>query len=219
MVNNRNVGYHGLVNSKITTALLICLTAISSAQTPVIPKDGTDRQTVTKILGFEEQTGGPLPVGWNGTPSGTVSADKEIVHSGQWSERMERDAASASTFTTLTKSLPVDFLGKEIQLRGFLRTSDIRGYASLWLREDGEGSILRFVNMQKMNLHGTTPWTEYSVTLPIDEDARTIVFGALIQGTGVTWVDDLQLLVDGKPIAEELTSPKPLPIFYLQIQH
>jgi C-terminal processing protease CtpA/Prc len=66
---------------------------------------------------------------------------------------------------------------------------------------------LRFVNMQKMNLHGTTPWTEYSVTLPIDEDARTIVFGAIIQGTGITWVDDLQLLVDGKPIAEAMAAP------------
>jgi hypothetical protein len=201
------IGYHKLVNSKITTALLICLAASSSAQTPVVPKDGTDRQTVTKILGFEEQTGGPLPMGWNGTPAGTISADKDIAHSGQWSERMERDVSSASTFTTLTKSLPIDFLGKEIELHGFLRTSDVKGYATLWLREDGEGSVLRFVNMQKSNLQGTTPWTEYAVTLPIDPDARTVVFGALIQGTGITWVDDLQLLVDGKPIAEAVAAP------------
>lgn len=165
------------VNSKITTGLLICLAASSLAQTPVTPKASTDRQTVTQVLGFEEQTGGPLPIGWSGTPPGTISSDKDVVHSGRWSERMERDVASASTFTTLTKSLPVDFLGKEIQLRGFLRTSDVKGYASLWLREDGEGSVLRFVNMQKMNLQGTTPWTEYSVTLPIDEDARRLSLG------------------------------------------
>jgi C-terminal processing protease CtpA/Prc len=206
------------VNSKHTLTFLFCLTTSLFAQVSAAPKAGIDRQTVADVLGFEEQTGGPLPVGWSGTPSGTVSADKEIVHSGKWSARMERNVDSANTFTTLTKSLSVDFLGKEVQLRGFLRTSDVKGYATLWLREDGEGSVLRFVNMQKTNLQGTTPWTEYSVILNLVPDARRIVFGALIQGTGTAWVDDLHLLVDGKPIAEAAAAP-PRPVTVLDRVH
>lgn len=37
---------------------------------------------------------------------------------------------------------------------------------------------------------------------PPRPEARRLVYGVLTSGTGKTWVDDLQLLVDGKPIWE-----------------
>lgn len=168
----------------------------------------SDRQTVQKILGFEEENGALLPTGWRGGPTGTVSADNKIAHSGQWSVRLERRTDSQSTFSVLTKTLSSDFFGSQIELRGFLRLNDVSDFAGLWMREDGEGKTLAFTSMQSQKVHGTRDWTEYSITMPLTRDATKLYFGVLLSGTGVAWADDLELLVDGKPIAQALEAPK-----------
>jgi hypothetical protein len=55
----------------------------------------------------------------------TVSVDDAIVHSGRWSARLERTAASPQAFSTLTKTIPVDFAGTTIEWRGFLRSETV----------------------------------------------------------------------------------------------
>ena len=56
--------------------------------------------------------------------------------------------------------------------------------------------------MQDRKIKGTTEWTEYAIELPIAPRADRVVFGALLAGEGTAWVDDLELRVDGKPLAE-----------------
>lgn len=51
-------------------------------------------------------------------------------------------------------------------------------------------------------MKGTHDWAEYSISLPVNPAGRELYFGVLVAGTGTAWVDDLQLLVDGKPIWE-----------------
>ncbi|MEO1368375.1 MAG: S41 family peptidase, partial [Acidobacteriota bacterium] len=51
-------------------------------------------------------------------------------------------------------------------------------------------------------IKGDTPWTEYSIELPLDPKAERMTIGVLLAGQGTVWADDLELLVDGKPIAE-----------------
>ncbi|MDZ4804310.1 MAG: S41 family peptidase [Candidatus Eisenbacteria bacterium] len=70
------------------------------------------------------------------------------------------------------------------------------------MREDGKGGAVQFDNMQQWSVKGTTPWTQYSITVPLDSRATTVFFGALMAGPGRTWVDDLELLVDGILIAQ-----------------
>src|ERR1017187_5135551 len=94
----------------------------------------------------------------------------------------------------------MDFKGTEIELQGFLRTEDVDGFAGFWMREDGQEGGLEFENMERKPVKGTTGWTQYSITLPLNTAGRTLYFGYLLQGTGKAWADDLELLVDGKPI-------------------
>ena len=141
-----------------------------------------------------------MPGGWGGGPSGTIFADDKVVHGGKGSARLERNAESTSDFSTITKSIPIDFAGAEIELRGYLRTEDVSGFAGLWMREDGEKPTLAFDNMQSRQLKGTTDWTAYSIKLPLVADARQLFIGVLVVGTGKAWADDLELLVDGKPV-------------------
>ena len=72
------------------------------------------------------------------------------------------------------------------------------------MREDDGGSTLAFDNMQSRQLKGTTDWAEYSIVLPLreGEGAKQLYFGFLVNGAGKAWVDDMRLLVDGKPVSE-----------------
>jgi hypothetical protein len=94
----------------------------------------------------------------------------------------------------------VDFKGKGVELRAYLRTENVSGYATLWMREDGQSPGLEFANLQGRSLKGTTDWAAYSILLPVNPDATNLFFGVLLAGTGKAWADDFQLLVDGKPV-------------------
>ncbi|MGO9865696.1 MAG: S41 family peptidase [Terriglobales bacterium] len=164
------------------------------------PVTSTDHSELAAILSFEAPPTGTMPGGWSGGPPETIFVDDKVVHGGHWSARIERHADSAGNFSALTKSIPIDFSGATVEFRGFLRTEGVSDFAGLWMREDGETPSLAFDNMQKRQLKGTTEWTEYSITLPVHPEARQLFVGALLTGAGKAWADDLQLLVDGKPV-------------------
>ena len=177
---------------------------------PAQAQKPTDPATLAKILGFEAEPADGFPGGWTGGPKETISVDDKVVHGGHWSARLERRADSANAFSVLTKSLPMDFAGTTLVLRGFLRTENVTEFAGLWAREDGESGSLAFDNMQSRQLKGSTEWTEYTIELPVKPAGRQLIFGVLMGGTGTLWADDLQLLVDGKPIweAPKVNRPK-----------
>jgi len=155
------------------------------------------------LLDFEAQHSADAPKGWGGGPPGTFAVDGQIVHGGRWALRIERDEKSPGGFTSVTKMIPIDFAGTSLELRGFLRTQEISQFAGLWMREDSDSGSVAFDNMQRRQLKGTTEWTEYSVTLPLDKAAKRLYFGVLAAGVGKVWADDLRLLVDGRPIENE----------------
>ena len=180
----------------------VILTALAcqgqAADSSKVPADAG----LAQILNFEGAPVGNMPAGWRGGPPETIFPDGTIKHSGQRAVRIERTPGSPGSFSSLTKSLPLDFAGKNVELRGFLRTEEVSEFAGLWMREDGLTPNLAFDNMQQRQLRGTTEWTEYSITLPVHPDGRTLYFGVLLGGTGKVWADDLQMLVDGKPVWE-----------------
>ncbi len=156
---------------------------------------------VDKVIGFEGDAPGDSPKGWGINPPSTVLVDDKVFHSGQRSIRIERDADSPGSFSVFTKGLPLDFSGSTIELRGYIRTQDVTGFAGFWMREDQDGDRVELNNMQGRQLKGTNEWTEYSIMLPLHSGARKLYFGALMAGTGKAWFDDLQMSVDGKPVS------------------
>jgi C-terminal processing protease CtpA/Prc len=179
------------------TILFLLLPALALAPIAV-----AETSELERILAFEVTHTGTTPEGWGGGPPATLHTDSTIVHSGTWSARIERETASEGGFSSLTNSIPIDFGGQMLEIRGFLRSEGVTGFFGLWMREDGNAGPVQFDNMQKRQLRGTTEWTEYSIQLPLDPRARTVFFGALLAGKGKVWVDDIQILVDGKPLDE-----------------
>jgi C-terminal processing protease CtpA/Prc len=178
--------------------VLVLTPVIVQAQAPVV----SPASDFAAILNFETEQTGKMPRGWGGGPPETIAVDGEIVHGGRWSVRLARSAADPQGFSTITKSIPIDFQGSTLEWRGFLRTENVSAYTGLWMREDGAAGSVAFDNMQQRQVNGTRGWSEYSITLPIRPDARSLFFGVLVAGTGTVWADDLQLLVDGKPVWE-----------------
>jgi hypothetical protein len=181
-------------------ALLFVFSPFLPGQTT--PSQPSPRLIVQNSLPFAPKDKATVPDGWFINPPDTVHLDNQVVHSGRWSARFDRDSASSRSFSVITKSIPVDFAGGELELHGFLRTKDVTGFAGLWMREDGDGQMLKLENMSSQHVNGTRDWAEYSINLPINPNARSLVFGVLLSGTGTLWVDDLRLLVDDKPIAQ-----------------
>ena len=158
------------------------------------------------ILGFETLGAGGSSGGWSGFPHGTHFVDSTVVHGGRYSGRLERAPGSPGEFSAFSTSVPVDFAGDSLELRGWIKYEGVTKYAGLWQRQDGRDGVVQFDNMQSRWLSGSAEWAEVRIVLPLDRRARTVVFGALLGGEGRLWVDDLRLLVDGAPFA---AAPEP----------
>jgi len=145
----------------VALALLFAtLTLSAPAQAP------QSLNSLAPILSFEAPQPVDMPRGWGGGPAGTIFVDNKIVHGGQWSARLELDAASSDGASRLIAYIPADFAGSRIEWRGYLKTQDVSGFAGLWLREDGDAPSLAFDNMERLRLNGTHDWAEYSINLP-----------------------------------------------------
>jgi len=128
--------------------------------------------------------------------------DDSIKMDGAHSIRLQKDlAAEKKGFGVITFSLPANFKGKEVTLKGYIRTEAVQdGYAGLWLRADAGSEMITLDNMNDHGIIGTQDWKQYSVKVPMDEHITSLVFGGIFTGNGKTWFDKLELLVDDKPV-------------------
>src|ERR1035441_6066572 len=161
------------------------------------------RQNITTILGFENSSGaGVFPAGWYGNAAGIVT-DNQFVHSGKYSARIDRSASSTPSFSDIDQYIPIDFAGTTIQWRGWIKMQNVSDYVAPWAREDdANANNVQFATMQGQGVSGTADWQQYSITMPWNPEAKTLYFGFFLSGAGTAWVDDLELLVDGVPVAQ-----------------
>jgi C-terminal processing protease CtpA/Prc len=178
----------------ITLLVFIAAASICRAQAPNIPPNSA------ALLSFETKNAGSAPAGWSVNPPGCVKVDDKTVHNGKPSARIERPNDAGDGISGFSKTLPMNFKGQSLEMRGFLRTENVTGFVSMWAREDDDFGKVAFDSTQSRQLKGTHDWSEYSILLLVKPGARRLVFGVFVAGSGKAWVTDLQLLVDGKPI-------------------
>lgn len=139
-----------------------------------------------------------LPAGWFKAGSNPKSYDMGIdKFSGQ-------DGNNAATIKSIDKKIdgfgtlmqnfkPDKYLGKKIRMSGFMKTKDVISWASFWLRVDQADSknSLSFDNMNDRSIKGTTSWKKYEIVLAVPDKASNIAIGALLDGTGQIWFDEI----------------------------
>ena len=101
-----------------------------------------------------------LPKNWKfGNPNDyIIKLDSTIVKEGEYSLSISSQSNSKSgSYVVCTYGIPAKFAGDVIELKGYLKTSDVAmdGFAGLWMRIDGESGYLAFDNMKNRNINGT----------------------------------------------------------------
>lgn len=86
------------------------------------------------------------------------------------------------------------YVGKRVKVSASLRSQNVKGWAGLWLRVDGDkGSVLAFDNMQDRPIKGTTDWKHYEVVLDVSDVASRLAMGVLIESGGQVWMDKFKI--------------------------
>ncbi len=150
---------------------------------------------------FERVENG-MPIGLNISANSdyVTYLDSVNVKSGKYAVVIEYKGETPA-FKAVSFTLPKNYGGKQITLSGYIKTENVAGgYAGLWMRIDPE---IAFDNMGQRGITGTTDWTKYEITLAMNPTkTKEIVVGGLLTGKGKMWLDNLNVLIDGKPIDE-----------------
>ncbi len=157
-------------------------------------------------LDFETATRGqPWYWGMSGTGYQFV-VDTTNFESGTESLRIQNMSAPASGFGDAYQTIPAGpFAGKQVTVSGWIKTSSVTGatsYATVWWRVEGPNGVISFDGNAATGAQGTTGWTQYQFSRNVDPSATDIVFGVLLSGAGTAWFDNLQILVNGAPVAQ-----------------
>jgi len=153
-----------------------------------------------------------LPNGWIRAGSRYKSYDMGI------DPGSGRDGKNAATIKSIDKKIrgfgtlmqnssPNKFFGRRVRMSGYMKTNDVESWAGLWFRIDQKDSDKRlgFDNMKNgkvdRSIKGTTDWTRYEIVLDVPVNATNLAYGALLNGTGQIWFDDIRFEIVDSTIA------------------
>jgi C-terminal processing protease CtpA/Prc len=182
---------------KVILVLIFCLIIIATTSCH------SPNSTIDINLGFEKTSPGEnMPDNWKRLgPGYNICIDSIIKHSGKNSLMIEGlYSKPVSNFGSIVCEIPALYAGKEIELRAYMKLENIiEGSANLFLRIEGEDG---FNNLQNKKIDGTRDWAMYSIKLAYPSEVKNIHIGALNSGKGKLWVDDFELLIDGKDFTQ-----------------
>jgi hypothetical protein len=145
-----------------------------------------------------------IPTGWakrGGSPEKyDAGIDKGAGQNGKNAATIKSivkdiDGKDMDGFASLGQSFnPNKYLGKKIKLSGYVKSKDVEGWASLWMRTD-QPTKYTLANMQGKFVRGTSEWTKCEIILDVPNDTKNIAFGGLLNGTGQMWFDNLKIEV------------------------
>ena len=157
--------------------------------------------TTLALLSFD------LPSGWFKAGSKPQSYEMGIVKgAGQNSKSAATIKSIDKTIegfgTLMQQSIPGNYLGKRVRMTGYVKSENVASWAGLWLRVDQSGSQLplSFDNMVSRPIKGTTGWKKYEIVLDIPGNASLMAYGALLDGTGQVWFDNITFEIVDKSV-------------------
>lgn len=118
-----------------------------------------------------------------------------------------------SGFDGMGENFPAaEVAGKRVRYSAAIRTEGITsGAADLWwVVDNAAGDTIAFGSLGNQAARGTTPWTRYSFEVDVPAEAAEVAFGAILQGNGTAWFDDIKVEIDGVPWAEGPQTAKPV---------
>jgi RNA polymerase sigma factor (sigma-70 family) len=150
---------------------------------------------VAKPAHADARTG--APDGWSCFGDEYVfTVDKAVRHGGNRSCRVESRTEKPTGFAMLSQTIRADhYRGERVRLSGYLKSDNLSGIATLWMRVDGKNELLAIDKTITQAVRGTTDWQRPCSVLDVPAESDTIRFAVLVEGSGKAWVNDLKLEV------------------------
>lgn len=154
-------------------------------------------------LDFEiESKDKSIPEGWFLWGNKNVKLDSTTYKSGKKSISIFE--YGIGELGIIANKIKNNYRGKEITLEGYIKTEKLEdGFAGLLIRINEGENVLEFDNMKSQNISGTQDWKKYAVKVPLHNKADYIYIGAILQGNGKAWFDNLKVFVDGVEIGKD----------------
>ncbi len=154
------------------------------------------------------------PSGWKDFGDYDVLADSLVTKSGKYSLKIISNKKEDG-FGCGMYEIPAKYKGAQLTFEGYIKTEGLKGSsAGLFLRIDGNGELLAIAGDENEQITEDIDWTKFSVDTSFPSGAEFIRIGAILQGQGKVWFDDLKLTIDGKdiqllePITQEIPHAK-----------
>jgi hypothetical protein len=148
-----------------------------------------------------------MPKGWiaagNKAQDYEMGTDPGAGHNGKNAATIRSVRRKIEGFGTLMQTFAADkYKGKRLRLTGYIKAADVEDWAALWFRVDGKTmnpvtgknvrKVLSFDNMSTRPITGTQDYTKCEIVLDVPDSATYIAYGALLDGTGQIWFDNLK---------------------------
>ena len=118
---------------------------------------------------------------------GPVAKDGTLTNGGS----MRTDNSSSTKYIVTQSSV---LFGKRIQITGWLKSSNIKGWGSAFMIVFGmDGTLLKVDSMDDRPIHGTTDWQQVEFVTDVPGEPCVIYFGPDLYGPGELWGDDFQI--------------------------
>jgi hypothetical protein len=149
-----------------------------------------------------------VPPGWQGAVGSPaayeIGLDRVEHHGGRSSAYITGPRFITPDFGVFSQAVRADnYRGKRVRLSAWVKGRGLVGpVAGLWMRVDGAGVVTGYDNMGNRAEIGTTDWHEVSIVLDVPSDALGIIIGAMRQGGGTLFIDDMKL----EPVATSVPS-------------
>ena len=163
---------------------------------------------IASKLNAQEVNSEKYPLDWSTGQSEPkryeIGRDKSLEHNGQNVFTIKSIKSKIDGFGSSMRTIKSDlYLGKTVKMSGFVKTEKVKSWAGLWMRVDFyTAQVLAFDNMQNRGIKGTTDWTKYEVVLFVPQEATSISYGVLLDGTGQIWFKDVSLELVGDSVPE-----------------
>lgn len=112
---------------------------------------------------------------------------------------IKNETNDTNSFLVFGQSLISDsFKGKIMQLSAFLKLSDVKNLAGLWIRVDDDSLILASINSWENNFQakGSNNWDKYILNVKIPDSAAVINYGVILSGAGNVWGDHFEIKIN-----------------------
>jgi hypothetical protein len=165
------------------------------------------------VFAQESNQSDHAPSGWflagSKPASYRTGVDRQMLRNALPSAYLVSNLQDTGGFGTLMQSINASqYAGKRVRLQTWVQAKDVAGWAGLWMRVDKGETVVGFDNMEQRAIRGTQPWTTYEVVLDVPADATGISFGALLNGRGEIWLNDVKVDVVGQDVPTTGTGSK-----------